>query len=130
MELFYQGGPLLGRDAPVQIEGRHAKLLLDIFLEQFGHFRELAKDEQPVAFGQDFFQKAGQAVEFSGTAVVGQGIIRFCFMQILGRMVAQLLQLHQHAQHQPLASNAALFLFLNLGQGVGHHRLVESGLLL
>jgi hypothetical protein len=63
--------------------------------QRFGERLELGEDQHPLLPFGDRFADLGQPLEFA--ALLGRKVR---FIQVLGGMIADLFQLHQHGQHQ------------------------------
>ena len=93
------------------------------------HLGELGEDQGPITDRDNLLQHLRQSGQLS--APVGQ-IQHIYFspiglVQILDRVVAYLLELHQHTQHQAAPLDA--FTLGHSAQRVLHHRFVQCGLL-
>ena len=93
-----------------------------MLLQQRGHLRVLGEDEHRLTAGQD---QVGQFVERG--QLPGPAVQRSRLLQVLGRMVADLLQRGQQLEHQagPLDTLGLLDRFHRLAD----HRLVQRDLL-
>jgi hypothetical protein len=70
-------------------------------VQQPAHLGELGEDQCPVAHGNNLFQQFDQPRQLAaalGDRRLHRAAVRL--VQVLGRVVAGLLELHQHAQHQ------------------------------
>jgi len=122
-------GPFFGRYATVQKDNGDAQLLRQIVFEHTAHFGKLAKNETAVADGQTFLQHLGEPGQFAAASHLDSRVKNLPIanlMQKLGRMVAHLLQLHQHTENNPLALNP-LQRFYRF-DGTLHHRFIKRSL--
>ena len=83
------------RDTAVQEEHLAAEGLLQVALEDLAHLGELGEHQGPLAHGEHLLEHLGQPRELAGAA--GD---RRVVAQQLRRMVADLLELQEHGQHQ------------------------------
>ncbi len=85
----------------MQEENFRAQAFAQMTLQERSHLHELGEDQSVIADGERFFQHFGQALQFA--AAIAQRAILF---QELRRVVANLFEPRQQAQHQPATLDA------------------------
>ena len=129
LKLFHHALARFGWGAAVEKERGHPQLLLQIAAQQLAHLGKLGEDQHPVADCGNLFEHLDQAAQLAAAFLFGASrVIVADLVQILGRVVADLLELHEHTQH--LAAPRHLILgVVDLVEGLAHHRFVEGCLL-
>src|SRR5260370_39251793 len=94
-------GALRAGDATMQEEQLSAQCPLQMALEHLAHRRELGEDQGAIALGEHLLQQGLQACQLARAPADG-GVVT----QELRWMIADLLQLDQRRQDQPLAPDA------------------------